>query len=56
MLIVFPIQSFLQRIKNHVVRPFSLSVSPWVCHRNILDNYASVIAEVLEIIAGERGT
>jgi hypothetical protein len=26
-----------------------------VRHRNVLDNYASVIAEVLEIITGERG-
>jgi hypothetical protein len=55
MLIIFSIQSFLQCIKDHAVRPFSLSVSPWVRHRNILDNYASVIIEVPEIITGERG-
>jgi hypothetical protein len=55
MLIIFPVQSFLQRIKDHAVHLFSLFVSPWVRHGNILDNYASVIAEVLEIVAGERG-
>jgi hypothetical protein len=55
MLIIFPVQSFLQHIKDHTVRPFSLSVSPWVCHQNVLDNYASVITEVLEIVTGEHG-
>jgi hypothetical protein len=55
MLIVFPVQSFLQRIKDHTVRSLSLSVSPWVRHQNVLDNYASVIVEVLEIVTGERG-
>jgi hypothetical protein len=55
MLIVCPVQSFLQCIKDHTVRPLSLSVSPWVRHRNVLDNYAYVIVEVLEIITSERG-
>jgi hypothetical protein len=27
-----------------------------MCHRNILDHYASVIVEVLKIISGERGS
>jgi hypothetical protein len=27
-----------------------------MCNRNILDHYASVIAEVLEIVTGERGS
>jgi hypothetical protein len=55
MFIICPIQSFLQRIKDHIVRSLSLSVSPWVHHRNILNNYASVIAKVLEIVIGECG-
>jgi hypothetical protein len=53
--IIFPVQSFLQCIKNHAIRSFSLSVSPWVRHRNVLDNYSSIIAEVLEIVTGECG-
>jgi hypothetical protein len=55
MLIVCPVQPFLQSIKDHTVHPLSLPVSPWVRHQNILDNYASVVADVLEIVAGERG-
>jgi hypothetical protein len=55
MFIICPVQSFLQRIKDHIVRSLSLSVSPWVHHRNVLDNYASVIVEVLKIVTGERG-
>jgi hypothetical protein len=55
MLIVCSIQSFLQQIKDHTVCSLNLSVSPWVRHRNVLDNCASVIVEVLKIITGERG-
>jgi hypothetical protein len=55
MLIVFPIQPFLQCINDYTVCLFSLSISPWVCHQNIPDNYAFVIAEVPEIITGECG-
>jgi hypothetical protein len=55
MLIVCSVQSFLQCIKDYTVRSLSLSVSPWVRHRNVLENYASIIVEVLEIITGERG-
>jgi hypothetical protein len=55
MFIVFPVQSFLQRIKDHTVRSLSLSVSPWVRHQNVLDYYASIIIEVPEIVTSERG-
>jgi hypothetical protein len=51
----FALYNLFQRIKDHTVHSLSLSVSPWVRHRNVLDNYASVIAEVPEIVTGERG-
>jgi hypothetical protein len=46
---------FFKNIKGHTVRSLSLPVSPWVRHQNVLDYYASVIAEVLEIITSEGG-
>jgi hypothetical protein len=55
MLIICPVQPFLQSIKDHIVRSFSLPISPWVRHQNVLDYYAFVIIEVLEIVASERG-
>jgi hypothetical protein len=55
MLIVCPIQPFLQSIKDYIVCSLSLPISPWVRHRNVLDYYASIIAKVLEIIVSERG-
>jgi hypothetical protein len=55
MLIVCLVQPFLQSIKDNTVCSLSLPVSSWVHHRNVLNYYASVIVEVLEIVIGERG-
>jgi hypothetical protein len=36
LLVVFIIESLLEAIDDQAVRPFDLSIGPWVCNRNIL--------------------
>jgi hypothetical protein len=55
MLVICLVQPFLQSIKDHAVCSLSLPISSWVRHQNVLNYYASVIAEVLEIVTGEHG-
>jgi hypothetical protein len=55
MLVVCLVQPFLQGIKDHTICSLSLPISSWMRYRDILNNYASIIAEVSKIITGEHG-
>jgi hypothetical protein len=52
-LAVFIIESFLEAIDYHAVRPFDLTIGPWVCNRDILDLNARIFTELLELVGRE---
>jgi hypothetical protein len=41
-LAVFIIESFLEALDYHAVRPLDLTIGPWVCNRDIFDLNARV--------------
>jgi hypothetical protein len=53
LLAVFIIKSLLETINYRAVRPFDLSIGPWVCDRDIFNFDASILAELLELVCRE---
>jgi hypothetical protein len=47
------IKSLLEAVDNQAVRPFDLSVGPWVCNRDIFNFDASILAELPELVCRE---
>jgi hypothetical protein len=52
-LVVFIIESFLEAINYHAVRPLDLTIGPWMCNRDIFDLDARIFAELLELVGRE---
>jgi low affinity Fe/Cu permease len=52
-LVVFIIKTFLEALNYHVVRPFDLTIGPWVCNRDIFDLDARIFTELLELVSRE---
>jgi hypothetical protein len=50
------INSLLEAINYHVVRPFDLTVGPWVCNRDIFNLDACIFTELLELVGREIGS
>jgi hypothetical protein len=50
---VFIIESLLKAVDYHVVRPFNLSIGPWVCNRNIFNLDARILTELPELVGRE---
>jgi hypothetical protein len=43
LLAIFIIESLLEAIDYHTVRPFDLSIGPWLCNRNIFNLDAELV-------------
>jgi low affinity Fe/Cu permease len=52
-LAIFIIESFLEAIDYHAIRPLDLTISPWVCNRDIFDLDAHIFIELLELVGRE---
>jgi hypothetical protein len=52
-LAVFIIESFLEAIDYHAVRPFDLTIGPWVCDRDIFDLDARIFIELPKLVGHE---
>jgi hypothetical protein len=52
-LAVFIIKSLFEAVDYQAVRPFDLSIGPWVCDRDIFNFDASILAELLELVGCE---
>jgi hypothetical protein len=50
LLAIFILESLLEAIDYHTVRPFDLSIGPWVCNRNIFNLNACILTELLELV------
>jgi hypothetical protein len=53
LLAVFIIKSLLEAVNYQAVRPFELSIGPWVCDRDIFNFDASILAELSELVCRE---
>jgi hypothetical protein len=53
LLAVFVIKSFLEAVNYQAVRPFDLSIGPWVRDRDIFNFDASILAELSELVGRE---
>jgi hypothetical protein len=53
LLAVFIIESLLEAINYHAVRPFDLSIGPWVCNRDIFNLDACIFTELPELVGHE---
>jgi hypothetical protein len=53
LLAVFIIKSLLEAVDYQTIRPFDLSVGPWVSNRDIFNLDACVLAELLELVGLE---
>jgi hypothetical protein len=52
-LAVFIIESFLEAINYHAIRPLDLTIVPWVCNRDIFNLDACIFTELLELVGHE---
>jgi hypothetical protein len=52
-LAIFNIESFLEAINYHAVRPLDLTISPWVCNRDIFDLDACIFTELPKLVSRE---
>jgi hypothetical protein len=52
-LAVFIIESFLEALNYHAVRPLDLTIGPWVCNRDIFDLDTCIFTELLELVGRE---
>jgi hypothetical protein len=52
-LVVFIIESFLEAINYHAVRPLDLTIGPWVCNRDIFNLDARIFAELPKLVGRE---
>jgi hypothetical protein len=55
LLAVFIVESLLEAIDYQTVRPFDLSIGPWLCNRDIFNLDACILAEFLELVGHEIG-
>jgi hypothetical protein len=49
-LVVFIMESFLEVVDYHAVRPFDLTIGPWVCNRDIFDLNSRIFTELPELV------
>jgi hypothetical protein len=52
-LAIFIIESFLEALDYHAVRPLDLTIGPWVCNRDIFDLDACIFIELPELVGRE---
>jgi hypothetical protein len=56
LLAVFVVESLLEAVDYQTVRPFHLSIGPWVCDRDIFNLDTCILAEFLELVGREIGS
>jgi hypothetical protein len=52
-LAIFIIESFLEALDNHTVRPFDLTIGSWLCNGDIFDFDACIFIELPELVSRE---
>jgi hypothetical protein len=52
-LAVFIIESFLETLDYHAVRPLDLTIGSWVCNGDVFDFNACIFTKLLELISRE---
>jgi hypothetical protein len=52
-LVVFIIESFLEALDYHAVRPLDLTIGSWVCNGDVFDFDARIFTELLELVSRE---
>jgi hypothetical protein len=50
LLAIFIIKSLLEAIDYQTIRPFDLSIGPWVCNRDIFNLNACILVELPELV------
>jgi hypothetical protein len=55
-LAIFIIESFLEAINYHAVRPLDLTISPWMCNRDIFDLDARIFTKLPKLVGCEIRT
>jgi hypothetical protein len=55
LLAIFIIESRLEAVDYQTVRPFDLSIGPWVCNRDMFNLDARILAELPELVGREIG-
>jgi hypothetical protein len=53
LLAIFITESLLEAIDYHTVRPFDLSIGPWVCNRNIFNLNVCILTKLSELVGRE---
>jgi hypothetical protein len=53
LLAIFIIESFLEALDYHAVRPLDLTVGSWVCNRDVFDFDVCIFIEFLELVSCE---
>jgi hypothetical protein len=56
LLTIFIVKSLLEAVDYQTVRPFDLSIGPWVCDRDIFNLDACILVEFPELIGHEIGS
>jgi hypothetical protein len=52
-LAIFIIESFLEALDYHAVRPLDLTIGPWVCNGDVFDFDACIFTELSELVSRE---
>jgi hypothetical protein len=52
-LAIFIIESFLEALDYHAVRPLDLTIGPWVCNGDVFDIDACIFTELSELVSRE---
>jgi hypothetical protein len=52
-LAIFIIKSFLEALNYHAIRPFNLTIGPWVCNGDIFDLDARIFIELPKLVSRE---
>jgi hypothetical protein len=52
-LAIFIIESFLEALDYHAVRPLNLTVGSWVCNGDVFDFDARIFIELPELVSCE---
>jgi hypothetical protein len=52
----FIIESLLEAVDYQTVRPFDLSIGPWVCNKDIFNLDACILVELPELVGRQIGS
>jgi hypothetical protein len=53
LLAIFIIESFLEALDYHAVRPLDLTIGSWVCNEDVFDFDVCIFIELSELVSHE---